>query len=183
MSEHNYWKEWRQVIFSVSDRRELIEKLDRNRNALLEFISQMGHQESETPWKEGDRSPKGQILHLVEAEHTYVSIWAKLSRDEMEPDLSTITNTFSKALGERDPHTLSLEDLIDMLHKQRISTYKFIAETADEEMNLVGQNTPFGNLSVHQFLKSLYRHDQMHEYEIKGIESSYIITNQDGQQI
>ena len=171
-------------MFTKKDRRELVSKLEEHKNSLLEVISGMNHENADKPWKESDRSPKGQLLHLVEAEHLYVTLWAKRSRDEDSPDLSIASSDLSnEAISGEDPLKSTLEELTIMLSEQRRSTYKFIAETSDDEMELLGMNTPFGNLSIHQFLKSLYKHDQMHQDEINGTESSYIVTNQDGKRL
>ena len=78
---------------------------------------------------------------------------------------------------------MTLPKLVDHLNQERVLTYRFIAETSDEEMERVGRNTPFGDLTVHQFLKSLYRHDQMHQDEVLGRESAYVITNREGRRL
>ena len=78
---------------------------------------------------------------------------------------------------------LTVAELVECLYQQRNLAYRFIAETSDEEMERVGRNTPFGDLTVHQFLKSVYRHDQMHQDEVLGQESSYVVVNQEGRRI
>ena len=72
-------------MFDARDRRDLIEKMEENRKALLEVVATLDEKQAETPQKAGDRSPKGQLMHLAEAEHHYVWTWAKRSRDEDSP--------------------------------------------------------------------------------------------------
>ena len=168
-------------MFDVKDRRDLIEKLEENRQALLEVVATLDEKQAETPQKAGDRSPKGQLLHLAEAEHHYVWEWARRSRDEDSPDLS---GSDPGATGEAPlfdhANEIPLAQLLERLEHERRLTYRFVAETADSEMERAGRNTPFGELSVHQFLKSLYRHDRMHQDEVLGRESTYVVTTQEG---
>jgi hypothetical protein len=74
-------------------------------------------------------------------------------------------------------------ELLARLEAARAVTWRFIAETADGEFDLPARNTPFGDLTVHQLLKSLYRHDQMHLDEMLGRESDYHITTLDGRRL
>ena len=171
-------------MFDVKDRRDLIEKLEENRQALLEVVATLDEKQAETPQKAGDRSPKGQLLHLAEAEHHYVWEWARRSRDEDSPELS---GSDPGATGEAPlfdhANEIPLAQLLERLEHERRLTYRFVAETADSEMERAGRNTPFGELSVHQFLKSLYRHDRMHQDEVLGRESTYVVTTQEGRRL
>ena len=172
-------------MFEVKDRRDLIEKPEENRKALLEIVATLDEKQAETPQKVGDRSPKGQLLHLAESEHHYVWTWARRSRDEDSPDLKGLPDP--GATGEAplfdEANEIPLAELLQRLERERQLTYRFIAETADSEMERTGLNTPFGDLSVHQFLKSLYRHDRMHQDEVLGRESTYVVTTQDGRRL
>ena len=172
-------------MFDAKDRRDLIEKLEENRKGLLEVVATLSEEQAETPQKAGDRSPKGQLMHLAEAEHHYVWTWALRSRDEDSPDLAGLPDPGATGEAPLFDHAnaLSLTELLAKLEHERQLTYRFIAETADSEMERTGRGTPFGDLSVHQFLKSLYRHDRMHQDEVLGRESSYVVTTQDGRRL
>ena len=59
-------------MFGIKERRELIAKLEEHRLGLLEIVATLDEEAGNTSLKPGDRSPKGQLLHVVEAEHHYV---------------------------------------------------------------------------------------------------------------
>ena len=167
-----------------SERRELISKLDANRQKLMELAKGLDDDKLKSPNKEGDRSPKGMLMHLAQAERSYVFSWAKRARDENSPDLKrdgAVGDSEAPLFNEANP--VSVEELISSLEKARIATLRFIAETGDEEFERVGRNTPFGDLTVHQFLKSLYRHDQMHIDEMIGMDSAYEVRTTDGRRL
>ncbi len=172
-------------MFDVKDRRDLVEKLEENRQALLEVVATLDEKQAETPQKAGDRSPKGQLLHLAEAEHHYVWEWARRSRDEDSPDLAGLPDPGATGEAPLFDHAneIPLAQLLERMEQERQLTVRFIAETADSEMERAGRNTPFGELSVHQFLKSLYRHDRMHQDEVLGRESTYVVTTQEGRRL
>ncbi|MBM2826513.1 MAG: DinB family protein [Dehalococcoidia bacterium] len=170
-------------MITPKDRRDLIEKLTANRKAFLELAKSLSEPQLVTPHKEGDRFPKGMLLHAAEAERSYVDRWARRARDEDSPDLNSRSEAPGEAALYNEAESMSREELLQRLNDARENTLKFIAETSDEEFDRVGRNTPFGDLSVHQFLKSLYRHDQMHIDEIQGKESAYVVTTTDGRRL
>ena len=175
-----------------AERRELLEKLEGKRAQLLEIVAQMSEDTLTRPRKPGDRSPKGQLLHMAEAEWHYVEGWARRARDEDAPDLGASNEPapFQDPEGQEDSaplydeaDDLSLSELLTRLDKARQNTLQFIQETRDDQFPRQGRNSPFGDLSVIQFLKSLYRHDEMHYDEVQGKESRYTVTTRDGQRL
>ncbi len=167
-----------------AERRELISKLEANRQKLMELARELDDDKLKSPNKEGDRSPKGMLMHLAQTEHSYVFNWAKRARDENSPDLK---REGGEGGGEaplfNEANPVTVDELISSLEKSRLATLRFVAETSDEEFERVGRNTPFGDLTVHQFLKSLYRHDQMHIDEIIGVDSAYEVRTTDGRRL
>lgn len=171
-------------MFGVQERRDLVAKLEEHRVKLMEIVATLDDEAGNTPLKLGDRSPKGQLLHVVEMERHYVWDWAGRARDEDSPDFSRRGSSTTEEAPSVDPaNVLTVAELVERLNQQRDLTYRFIAGTSDEEMERVGRNTPFGDLTVHQFLKSVYRHDQMHQDEVLGQESSYVVVNQEGRRL
>ena len=173
-------------MLNQSERRILLDKLINNRELLLELIQNLSNDQLVDRKQDGDRTPKGMLFHIAETENNYVWNWAKRSRDENNPDLSNTqnasnSNKMAQLFEEANEWDTAL--LIEKLRLIRESTLRFIAETNDTEFDSLGKNSPFGDLTVHQFLKSLYRHDQMHINELSGKEQTIIITGADGQQL
>jgi hypothetical protein len=167
-----------------TQRQELLEKLETNRKHLLEIVSQIPERQLTRPQKPGDRSPKGQLLHLSETEWSYVERWARRARDEDAPDVSAPAREDpSRAALYDEANDIPLSELLERLQKARQNTIKFLEETSDEQFPRVARNTPFGNMTVAQFLRSLYRHDEMHFDEILGKESRYVVTTSDGRRL
>ena len=71
--------------------------------------------------------------------------WARRSRDEDSPDLS---GSDPGATGEAPlfdhANEIPLAQLLERMEQERQLTVRFIAETADSEMERAGRNTPFG---------------------------------------
>lgn len=171
-------------MFTAQDRRELIQKLEAHREALFTQADSLPQERLTKAWKEGDRTPMGMLLHVISAERMYRDDWARRARDEDEPDLRRgLANPTAGAPLFEEANQMSKEELVQRLQEERIATLKFLAESSDAEFERKGRNTPFGDLTVHQLLKSLYRHDQMHIDEMAGKESTYVVTTQDGRRL
>ena len=170
-------------MLSQQERRELVEKLESQRETLLKQIAELPVERRPRRWKDGDRTPMGMLRHVITAERMYRDDWARKARDEDEPDLKRQTQNSGQDILFEEANQLSREDLLERVKEERIQTLRFIAETSDAEFDRKGRNTPFGDLTVHQFMKSLYRHDQMHIDEIAGTPSKYVITTQDGRRL
>ena len=170
-------------MVTKSDRREIVEKLEITRQRLMDQALNLPEPKMTESAKDGDRTPKGMLLHIASAEVLYRDTWALRAREENQPDLTPNPSESGADLLFARANKMTTAELIQFLKDQRTKTLRFIGETTDEEFNRKGMNTPFGNLTVHQFLKSLYRHDQMHIDEIAGTESQYIITTRDGRRL
>lgn len=165
-------------------RRELIAKLKEHRKALMEEVAKHSEKEMEGRHKEGDRTFKAMLDHLASAEWHYVNNWAKRARDEDEPDVGRpSTGSTGEAPLFEEANKMTVAELVAQMKAARENTLRFIAETSDSEFDRKALNTPFGDLTVYQFLKSLYRHDQMHVDEIRGEESQYVIITRDGRRM
>lgn len=171
---------------SGAERRDLVAKLEQNRGELLELARSLTPERAESRKQEGDRTPKGMLLHVAEAEHHYVWNWAARARDEDEPDFALPrvgTGGGGVAALFDQANDWDVDGLTSRMREVRESTLRFIGGTTDLEFERVGRNSPFGDLTVHQFLKSLYRHDRMHIDEMQGRDQTYIIKTADGGQL
>ncbi|MBI2861963.1 MAG: DinB family protein [Chloroflexi bacterium] len=164
------------------DRRDLLLKLDEERQRLIELVKNLSEEDLKRPRKPADRSPKSQLAHLVDTERIYVERLARRARDEEQPDLAGVLTPEEPGMFE-EADRLSRDELLEQLAQARQDTIRFIAETAEGEFDRIGRNTAFGDLTVLQFLKSLYRHDRMHFDEISGSEPTYIVRTRDGLQL
>lgn len=171
-------------MITPQERRELIAKLEEHRKALLEEVSKRNDKEMQGRHKEGDRTFKAMLAHVASTEWSYVNNWARRARDEGEPDVGWP----STGGGGGDPMfeeatKVDVAELLSQMQAARENTLRFTAETADGEFDRKALNSPFGDLTVYQFLKSLYRHDQMHLDEIRGQESQYVVVTRSGQRL
>ena len=158
------------------ERRELVAKLVAQREALFQEVDNMPAHRLTTAWKEGDRTPMGMLHHVISAERMYRDDWTRRARDEDEPDLRP--QEWGGGGGGaplfEEANQMSKDELVQRLKEERMKTLQFIAETSDAEFDRKGRNLPFGDLTVNQLLKSLYRHDQMHIDEMAGRESRFV---------
>ncbi|MBI2888074.1 MAG: DinB family protein [Chloroflexi bacterium] len=170
-------------MFTPQDRRDLVAKLESHRDALFRQAESLPVERLTSAWKEGDRTPMGMLLHVISAERRYRDDWARRARDEDAPDLRQGGEAQGGAPLFEEANQMSREELVQRLKQERLLTLRFIAETGDTEFDRKGRNTPFGDLTIHQLLKSLYRHDQMHIDEMAGQPSRYVVTTQDGRRL
>ncbi len=157
----------------------MVAKLAEHRQALLAIVDNHDDAWFSQRAKEGDRTRKGMLKHLSEAEHSYIQVWATRARDEDNPDLR-LSGTLGRVPLFDEAAQMSLAELSQKLHDQRVKTLEFIAGTGDEEMERPIHGTAFGTLTVKQCIKSMYRHDQMHIDEMLGKAQTYDIRTRDG---
>jgi hypothetical protein len=67
----------------------------------------------------------------------------------------------------------SIADLLQELASARGDTLAAIEGLTDEELKRRGKHVLFGEMSVLQMLRSLYRHDRMHMDQMAGREASF----------
>jgi len=171
-------------MVTIKERRDLVEKLAEARRALIAEVDNLPAPRLISPAKAGDRSPLAMLLHVITTERMYRDQWAKRARDEEYPDLtpnSAVSQVIDPSFSEAN--TMDVPALLRSLEEERAQTLVFIAETADSEFDRVGKNSLFGDLTLHQYLKSLYRHDLMHVDEMAGREGRYQITTKDGRKL
>jgi hypothetical protein len=72
-----------------------------------------------------------------------------------------------------EAQTRSLDDILGELASARTATVAAIEGLTTEELQRRGKHRLFGEMSVLQMLRSLYRHDRMHLDQIAGREPSF----------
>ena len=148
---------------------ELLEKMESQRGQLLGLVRQMteeeaGHRPSERAW-----SAKEQLLHLATFDRQWLE-WAVTVRDEPGAEVGPPPPN-PEAYPEAQ--TRSLGDILGELASARKDTVAAIEGLSAEELQRRGKHMLFGEMSVLQMLRSLYRHDRMHMDQIAGREPSF----------
>jgi uncharacterized damage-inducible protein DinB len=148
---------------------ELLEKMESQRGQLLGLVRQMteeeaGHRPSERAW-----SAKEQLLHLATFDRRWLE-WAMTVRDEPGAEVGPPPPN-PEAYPEAQ--TRSLGDILGELASARKDTVAAIEGLSAEELQRRGKHMLFGEMSVLQMLRSLYRHDRMHMDQIAGREPSF----------
>ena len=72
-----------------------------------------------------------------------------------------------------EAQTRSLDDVLLELATARSDTLAAIEGLTTEELQQRGRHLLFGEMSVLQMLRTLYRHDRMHMDQIAGRETSF----------
>lgn len=153
------------------DREDLLAKLDSQRAALLAELRGLSDKEAARPPAPGNWSAKQQLSHLARAERLYLACVRRVC-DEEEPDLGVHWAEHQ----EEHPATANarpLEGLLADMESARQQTRQMVAALGDAEFGRVGRHTPFGDLTIGQLLRSLYRHDRMHADQVAGREPAY----------
>jgi hypothetical protein len=158
------------------ERLDLIDKLSSHYEEMVSVLKQRSEGELTAAPKPGEWSPLQQIEHQLLAE----SIWAAMAKraaTEEEPDLAELWATYRK-VEEQNPFPppsapRSLDQLQAALAQRHQDTMQLLAATPDSAFVRVGRNTGFGNLSVLQMFRGVYRHYRMHIDQIEGREPSF----------
>jgi len=72
-----------------------------------------------------------------------------------------------------EAETRSVADLLQELASARSDTLAAIEGLSEDELKRRGKHALFGEMSVLQMLRSLYRHDRMHMDQMAGRETSF----------
>jgi hypothetical protein len=159
-----------------SERRDLIEKLTSHYEELAGILRAMPRDDAGRPRKEGDWTPLQQVEHQLLAEDVWTKMVARTTAED-EPDLAQLWATYRK-IEETNPfpppsQPRTLEQLLEALKQRHEETLRLLAATPEAALNRVGRNTGFGNLSVLQMFRGVYRHYRMHIDQIEGREPSF----------
>jgi uncharacterized damage-inducible protein DinB len=148
---------------------ELLGKLESQRGQLLGQLRQMTDEEAGRRPSEGQWSAKEQVAHLTTYERLWLG-WTLTVRDEPG---SQVGPTKPNPEAYPEAQTRSLDDLLQELATARKDTVAAIEVLTAEELQRRGKHLLFGEMTVLQMLRSLYRHDRMHMDQMAGRESSF----------
>jgi len=140
--------------------RDLIEKMEQERERLLALISTLTERAASVPPKSGEWTAKEQLSHLAEMESAYRA-WVERALAEDNPNVAgTRGEPVPIPLEEANNHPVA-QHLVAM-QEQRRQTLALISQLKPEEYERTATHPLFGTLTVLQWLRSFYRHDRMH---------------------
>ena len=148
---------------------ELLEKLGAHRQELVSQVEEMTEEQAGRRPAEGEWSAKEQLVHLAGFERLWLE-WAMAVRDQPGCDVGPPPPN-PPAYPEAE--TRSVADLLQELASARSDTLAAIDGLSADDLNRRGKHALFGEMSVLQMLRSLYRHDRMHMDQMAGRESSF----------
>lgn len=148
---------------------ELVRKLDSQREELVAYVKQLndeqiGQRKADTEW-----CPKEQLLHLARTEPLFVD-WALQIRSSPG---CTIASYAGNPESYPEAFDMSLSDLLECLEQARKDTIKAIQDLSMEDLQQQGKHSSFGDLSVLQMLRAIYRHNRMHLEQMQGKQTSF----------
>ena len=148
---------------------ELLPKLESHRGELVRQVQEMGEEEAGRRPAEGEWSAKEQLVHLAAFERLWRE-WSMQVRDEPGCQVGPPPPN-PPAYPEAESR--SVADLLQELASARGDTLAAIEGLTDDELKRRGKHVLFGEMSVLQMLRSLYRHDRMHMDQMAGREGSF----------
>jgi uncharacterized damage-inducible protein DinB len=148
---------------------ELLGKLESQRGQLVSQVRQMTEEEAGRRPSEQQWSAKEQVAHLA----TYERLWLEWTLAVRDEPGCQVGPTKANPAAYPEAQTSSLDDLLQELASARGETLAAIGGLTAEELQRKGKHLLFGEMSVLQMLRSLYRHDRMHMDQMAGQKPSY----------
>jgi uncharacterized damage-inducible protein DinB len=158
---------------------ELLQKLEAHRQELVRQVREMSEEEAGRRPSEDQWSAKEQLVHLATFERFWRE-WAMQVRDEPGCQVGPPPPN-PPAYPEAE--TRSVADLLQELASARSDTLAAIEGLTADELKRRGKHALFGEMSVLQMLRSLYRHDRMHMDQMAGRPASFRLRTPGGPSI
>jgi len=157
-------------------RRDLIEKLQSHHDAMVEVVRQRSEDELRRPAEPGEWSALQQLEHQLVADEVWTEMALRAATED-EPDLAELWAKY-RVVEESNPFPppgdpRSLDELLAALEERHRQNLAIVDSVADDAFDRIGRNTGWGNLTVLQMLRSVYRHRRMHIEQIEQREQSF----------
>jgi len=136
----------------------------------------MGEEEAGRRPAEGEWSAKEQLVHLAAFER----LWREWSMQVRDQPGCQVGPPPPNPPAYPEAESRSVADLLQELASARGDTLAAIEGLTDDELNRRGKHLLFGEMSVLQMLRSLYRHDRMHMDQMAGRDASFRLRTPDG---
>jgi len=124
----------------------------------------------------GEWSPLDQLEHHLLTEGIWTAMIERSVRED-RPDLTQLWGSLKRA-EEPNPfppptQPRELAALLAALSERHSRTLALLDSVPDQAFARVGRNTGFGDLTVLQMFRGIYRHYRMHIDQIEGREPSF----------
>ena len=154
---------------------ELRGKLDSHRRELLDLHRGMAEEEAEHQ-PNGEWSAKQQLAHLCQAEVAWRE-WALLVSQNSGTEVgqpSEEGQAFTQEVETANSYPLSY--WLTRLRLARSETLRQLLEAGltEKDLEKKGRHRSFGEMTVLQLLRALYRHDRMHAEQVQGKPTSFV---------
>ncbi|MDO8751262.1 MAG: DinB family protein [Dehalococcoidia bacterium] len=153
----------------------LLEKLSTERQDLLNVLAVLSDEQAQEHPK-GEWSAKQQMAHLVEGEPEWLgwalSVYHRPGITVGQPP--EVEQPFLREVADAD--SLPLTWWLRRLGETRAHTLRRIDETnlsTADAINRRGVHRTWGEMTVLQLLRGIYRHDRMHRDQLLGQEQSF----------
>ncbi len=164
--------------YSDQDVTDLLDKMTEERATLFESARSLSEEDANrvpaNATGEEQWTAKEQLAHLLESDRVHTS-FAKAAIGQSGVDITAIRLTASEHVAipiERAPDH-NVGEIIAAMEKERARALQFVRSLRLEEFERIGKDNEFGDLTVMQWLRSLYRHDRQHRAQIEGRKSDY----------
>ncbi len=159
-----------------AERADLLEKLQSHHDELIATVRQRSTEELSRPPAPGEWSALEQLEHQLLADDIWTAMAARAAVED-EPDLAELWATY-RVVEESNPfpppgEPRTLDELVTLLEERHRKNLEIVAAIPDEAFGRKGLNTGWGNLTVMQMLRGVYRHHRMHIDQIELKESSF----------
>ena len=158
------------MMVEAGAREELLAKLADTRATTLELVQAIDDNTRRTRPSRGEWSVHEQLAHLAEMEPIWLS-WALQIASDPGVEVGDPGPTPTLSVDTADQS--SLRELEVRLSGARERTLRSIAELSPWEFSRVGRHRWFGQMSVLQCLRAIYRHDRVHQDQMQGRESTF----------
>jgi hypothetical protein len=158
------------------ERADLIDKLRSHHAELVEVVRRRAESELTSPPAAGEWTALQQLEHHLLVEDVWTKAASRAAFED-EPDLAELWATYRR-VEEQNPfpppsETRTLEELLQALEARHSETLALVESIPEQAFERRGRNTGFGNLTVLQMLRAIYRHTRMHIDQIEGREPSF----------
>ena len=164
--------------YSNADVTALTEKMTTERAALFTVVESLtGERADAVPHNavgEEQWTAKEQLAHLLESDRLHTN-FARAALDQNGADITGLRTTIGEgvAIPIEDAPQHSISEIVAAMKEERARALAFIAALSLSDFERTAKDNEFGELTIMQWLRSLYRHDRQHAAQIQGRQSDY----------
>ncbi len=117
---------------------------------------------------------KEQLAHLLESDRMHVN-FARAALEQNGADITGLRTAIGEgvAIPIEDAPGHSIPEIVAAMKEERARALAFIATLSPSDFERTAKDNEFGELTVMQWLRSLYRHDRQHAAQIQDRPSDY----------